>query len=74
MLYNASFLNFFSEDGFVKMLIFLLPMLILSDVLTLKLGDLKANFMQLLYLACFAIIISLGLAILLSIIFLINMN
>ncbi len=63
---NSGFLHFFSEDGFVKMLIFLLPMLILSDVLTVKLKDLKENFIQLLYLSCFAIIISLALAILLS--------
>lgn len=63
---NSSFLNMFSEDGFVKMLIFLLPTLILADVLTLKLKDLRDNILHLLYLACFAIIISVLLAIVFS--------
>jgi len=48
----------FSEEQFAELELFLIPILITSDALQLKLDDLKKNFWSLLYLALFAVILS----------------
>jgi CPA1 family monovalent cation:H+ antiporter len=48
----------FSEDQFAELELFLIPILITSDALQLKLNDLKKNFWSLLFLAVFAVILS----------------
>ncbi len=51
-------MRLFSEEGFAELVIFLIPILIASDALQLKLEDLKKNALSLLYLALFSVIIS----------------
>ncbi|RUM66028.1 MAG: sodium:proton antiporter [Sulfurospirillum sp.] len=48
----------FSEDEFAELELFLIPILITSDALELKLNDLKRNFWSLLFLAVFAVVLS----------------
>jgi len=51
-------LKLFSEEGFAELVISLIPILIASDALQLKLEDLKKNALSLLYLALFSVAIS----------------
>ena len=48
----------FSEETFAELVLFLIPILIASDALQLKLEDLKRNALSLLYLALFSVAIS----------------
>jgi CPA1 family monovalent cation:H+ antiporter len=48
----------FSEESFAELVLFLIPILIASDALQLKLKDLKKNALSLLYLALFSVAIS----------------
>jgi len=48
----------FSEETFAELVLFLIPILIASDALQLKLEDLKKNALSLLYLAVFSVAIS----------------
>jgi CPA1 family monovalent cation:H+ antiporter len=48
----------FSEEGFAELVIFLIPILITSDALTLKLDELNKNKWSLLYLAIVAVALS----------------
>jgi CPA1 family monovalent cation:H+ antiporter len=48
----------FSEETFAELVLFLIPILIASDALQLKLEDLKKNALSLLYLALFSVAIS----------------
>jgi len=48
----------FSEESFAELVLFLIPILIASDALQLKLEDLKQNALSLLYLALFSVAIS----------------
>jgi CPA1 family monovalent cation:H+ antiporter len=48
----------FSEESFAELVLFLIPILIASDALQLKLEDLKKNAISLLYLALFSVAIS----------------
>ena len=48
----------FSEESFAELVLFLIPILIASDALQLKLEDLKKNALSLLYLALFSVAIS----------------
>ena len=48
----------FSEDEFAELVIFLIPMLISSDALSLKLDDLNKNRWSLIYLAVVAVVLS----------------
>ena len=48
----------FSEESFAELVLFLIPILIASDALQLKLNDLKKNILSLLYLALFSVAIS----------------
>jgi CPA1 family monovalent cation:H+ antiporter len=48
----------FSEESFAELVLFLIPILIASDTLQLKLEDLKKNAFSLLYLALFSVAIS----------------
>ncbi len=50
----------FSEEGFAELELSLIPILITADALSLKLKDLTKNFWSLLYLAVFAVILSIG--------------
>jgi CPA1 family monovalent cation:H+ antiporter len=51
-------MRLFSEESFAELVIFLIPILIASDSLQLKLEDLKKNALSLLYLALFAVVVS----------------
>lgn len=53
-------------EHFATLVIFLLPVLLISDSLELKLADLKEHGLSLLYLAVVAVILSLGMALLMS--------
>ncbi len=48
----------FSEESFSELVLFLIPILIASDSLQLKLDDLKRNAFSLLYLALFSVALS----------------
>jgi len=48
----------FSEETFAELVLFLIPILIASDALQLKLEDLKKNALSLLYLALFSVAVS----------------
>jgi len=48
----------FSEETFAELVLFLIPILIASDALQLKLEDLKKNALSLLYLALVSVAIS----------------
>jgi CPA1 family monovalent cation:H+ antiporter len=48
----------FSEETFAELVLFLIPILIASDALQLKLGDLKKNGWSLVYLALVAVVLS----------------
>ena len=50
----------FSEETFAELVLFLIPILIASDALQLKLEDLKKNALSLVYLALFSVAISVG--------------
>ncbi len=56
--YTFPNMRLFSEESFAELVIFLIPILIASDALQLKLEDLKRNALSLLYLALFAVAIS----------------
>jgi len=51
-------MKLFSEEGFAELVISLIPILIASDALQLKLEDLRKNALSLLYLALFSVAIS----------------
>jgi len=51
-------MRLFSEESFAELVIFLIPVLIASDSLQLKLDDLKKNALSLIYLALFSVVIS----------------
>ncbi len=53
-------------EHFATLVIFLLPVLLISDSLELKLADLKEQGLSLLYLAVAAVILSLGMALVIS--------
>lgn len=53
-------------EHFATLVIFLLPVLLISDSLELKLADLKEHGLSLLYLAVVAVILSVGMALLMS--------
>ncbi len=53
-------------EHFATLVIFLLPVLLISDSLELKLADLKEQGLSLLYLAVVAVILSLGMALIIS--------
>ncbi|MCH9813045.1 MAG: cation:proton antiporter [Epsilonproteobacteria bacterium] len=59
-LFYYSFPNlvFFSEETFANLVLFLIPILIASDALQLKLDDLKKNGLSLFYLAVVAVSLS----------------
>ncbi len=48
----------FSEESFAELVLFLIPVLITSDALQLKLTDLKKNLWSLLFLALVAVVLS----------------
>ncbi|SFV59832.1 Na+/H+ antiporter [hydrothermal vent metagenome] len=48
----------FSEESFAELVLFLIPILIASDSLQLKLKDLKKNALSLVYLALFSVALS----------------
>ena len=50
----------FSEESFAELVLFLIPILITSDALQLKLSDLKKNAWSLFYLAVIAVALSIG--------------
>ena len=50
----------FSEETFAELVLFLIPILIASDALQLKLEDLKKNALSLVYFALFSVAISVG--------------
>jgi CPA1 family monovalent cation:H+ antiporter len=54
----------FSEESFAELVLFLIPILIASDALQLKLSDLKKNAWSLLFLAVIAVALSIGFGIL----------
>ncbi len=54
------------SEHFATLVIFLLPVLLISDSLELRLADLKEHGISLLYLAVVAVILSVGMAVLLS--------
>lgn len=51
-------------DHFAALVVFLLPVLLISDSLELKLADLKAHGVSLMYLAVVAVLLSVGMALL----------
>jgi len=67
-------MKLFSEESFAELVIFLIPILIASDALQLKLEDLKRNALSLLYLALFAVAISIIIGISTANIFFIDYN
>jgi CPA1 family monovalent cation:H+ antiporter len=50
----------FSEETFAQLVLFLIPILIASDALQIKLEDLKKNALSLIYLAMVSVVISVG--------------
>jgi len=54
----------FSEETFAELVLFLIPILIASDALQLKLDDLKKNALSLTYLALISVALSVGIGIL----------
>ena len=54
----------FSSESFAELVLFLIPILIASDALQLKLEDLKNNALSLTYLALISVALSVGLGIL----------
>ena len=54
----------FSSESFAELVLFLIPILIASDALQLKLEDLKKNALSLTYLALISVALSVGLGIL----------
>ena len=54
----------FSSESFAELVLFLIPILIASDALQLKLDDLKQNALSLTYLALISVALSVGLGIL----------
>ncbi len=50
----------FSEESFAELVLVLIPILITSDALQLKLDDLKKNALSLLFLALIAVLLSIG--------------
>jgi CPA1 family monovalent cation:H+ antiporter len=50
----------FSEETFSQLVLFLIPILIASDALQIKLEDLKKNALSLIYLAMVSVVISVG--------------
>ena len=54
----------FSSESFAELVLFLIPILIASDALQLKLQDLKKNALSLTYLALISVALSVGLGIL----------
>lgn len=56
--YSFPSMAFFSEETFAHLVLFLIPILIASDALQLKLDDLKKNGWSLLYLAVVAVSLS----------------
>jgi CPA1 family monovalent cation:H+ antiporter len=58
--YMFPFMVLFSEETFAELVLFLIPILIASDALLLKLDDLKKNALSLTYLAMFSVAISIG--------------
>jgi Na+:H+ antiporter len=55
-----------NEDQFASLVVFLLPILLISDSLELKIADLKEHGLSLLYLAVVAVILSVMMALLVS--------
>ena len=53
----------FSEETFAELVLFLIPILIASDALQLKLEDLKENALSLVYLALISVALSVGIGI-----------
>ena len=53
----------FSEETFAELVLFLIPILIASDALQLKLEDLKKNALSLTYLALISVALSVGIGI-----------
>ena len=53
----------FSEETFAELVLFLIPILIASDALQLKLEDLKKNALSLTYLALLSVALSVGIGI-----------
>ena len=53
----------FSEETFAELVLFLIPILIASDALQLKLEDLKENALSLTYLALISVALSVGIGI-----------
>jgi CPA1 family monovalent cation:H+ antiporter len=53
----------FSDETFAKLVLFLIPILIASDALQLKLEDLKKNALSLTYLALISVALSVGIGI-----------
>jgi len=51
-------MKLFSEESFAELVLFLIPILIASDALQLKLNDLKKNAWSLLFLALISVVIS----------------
>lgn len=60
---DKNFLHINTESSIVESIVFLLPILILSDILTIKLKDLKENIFNLFYLAGVSIVLSVVLGI-----------
>lgn len=54
------------EEHFASLVIFLLPILLISDSLELKVADLKEHAVSLLYLAVVAVVLSVGMALSIS--------
>jgi len=64
----------FSSESFAELVLFLIPILIASDALQLKLEDLKKNALSLTYLALISVALSVGLGILSANIFFSDYN
>ncbi len=64
----------FSNESFAELVLFLIPILIASDALQLKLEDLKKNALSLTYLALISVALSVGLGILSANIFFSDYN
>ena len=64
----------FSSESFAELVLFLIPILIASDALQLKLEDLKKNALSLTYLALISVALSVGLGILSANIFFADYN
>ncbi len=56
--YMFPHMKLFSEESFAELVLFLIPILIASDALQLKLSDLKKNGWSLLFLAVAAVVLS----------------